>query len=255
VTPEQHSIITRATELAEADTRIKAAWLAGSFGTGRDDDYSDVDLHLLVPPDFSWQDFARLLAPSVLLAPIPGVSGGLLITPEWTHVDIVCHLSLPSPLRGCRPLVDRAGLLRAIEPVIDRGEPYFPADAVDLYFYLLGNLAVVLRRGELSLASNGAINRRDIGLVPLMLGVNGIRKTDGQKRLYPYLTDSQIGFLHELPPVSSTRSSVIAFDRAVAAEVIRLGRPLAAEMGARWPVDFVDATLAYLRRSLPEWDL
>jgi hypothetical protein len=96
---------------------------------------------------------------------------------------------------------------------------------VDLYFYLLGNLAVVLGRGELSLASNG------------------VRKSDGQKRLNPYLTASQIGFLEGLPPVSSTRPSVIAFDRLVA------------QAGARWPADFVDATLAYLRRSLPEWDL
>jgi hypothetical protein len=86
-----------------------------------------------------------------------------------------------------------------------------------------------------------------------MLGANGIRKTDGQKRLYPYLTASQIAFLHGLPPVSSTRSSVIAFDSAVAAEVIRIGERLAAQTGARWPADFIDATLAYLRRSLSEW--
>jgi hypothetical protein len=139
-------------------------------------------------------------------------------------------------------------------PVADQGDPYFPAEAVDLYLYLLGNLAVVLSRGELSLASNGAINRRDVGLVPLMLGANGVCKTDGQKRLYPYLTSAQIAFLEGLPPVSSTRDSVIAFDHTVAQEVIRIGRPLAAETGARWPADFVDATLAYLRRSLPEWD-
>jgi hypothetical protein len=254
VTPEQQTIITRAASLASSDDRIEAAWLAGSFGTGRADDHSDIDLHLLVPPSFSWRDFADALAPHVLLMPIPGVDGGVLITPEWTHVDIVCHPSLPTPLRGCRPLVDRSSLLPPASPAAsDFGDPYFPAAAVDLYFYLLGNLAVVLGRGELSLASNGAINRRDDGLDPLMLGANGERKTDGQKRLYPYLTSSQIAFLEALPPVSSTRSSVIAFDRLVVAEVLRIGEPLAAQTGALWPADFVDATLAYLRRSLPEW--
>jgi hypothetical protein len=253
VTPEQQTIITRAASLALSDERIEAAWLAGSFGTGRADDYSDIDLHLLVPSSFSWRDFARSLAPSVLLMPIPGVDGGVLITPEWTHVDIVCHPSLPSPLRGCRPLVDRSGLLPPPAPPLEDRKPYFPASAVDLYFYLLGNLAVVLGRGELSLASNGAINRRDVGLVPLMLAANGVHKTDGQKRLYPYLTSSQIAFLEALPPVSSTRSSVIAFDRLVVAEVLRIGEPLAAQTGALWPADFVDATLAYLHRSLPEW--
>lgn len=253
MTPQQQSIITRAQELAEADERIEAAWLAGSFGTGRADDYSDVDLHLLVPPGYPWRDFAAALAPSVLLMPIPGVDGGVLITPEWTHVDVVCHLSPPTPLRGCRPLTDPSGVLPPVEPVVDHGAPFFPAEAVDLYFYLLGNLAVVLGRGELSLASNGAINRRDVGLVPLMLGANGVRKTDGQKRLYPYLTPDQIAFLEGLAPVSSTRSSVIAFDQAVAAEVSRIGRPLADQTGAQWPHEFVEATLAYLRRSLPEW--
>src|SRR5262245_16873926 len=107
MTPQQQSIIARAAELASSDDRIQAAWLAGSFGTGRADDYSDIDLHLLVPAGYPWREFAAALTPSVLLAPIPGIDGGLLITPEWTHVDVVCHLSPPTPLRGCRPLFDR----------------------------------------------------------------------------------------------------------------------------------------------------
>jgi hypothetical protein len=44
---------------------------------------------------------------------------------------------------------------------------------VNLYFYFLGNLKVVLGRGELVLLTNGSILRRDVGLIPLMLGENG----------------------------------------------------------------------------------
>jgi hypothetical protein len=62
---------------------------------------------------------------------------------------------------------------------------------VNLYFYLLGNLAVVLGRGEVLLAMNGAAMRRDIGLVPVMLAENGVRKHDGRKRLNRYPTGSR----------------------------------------------------------------
>jgi hypothetical protein len=149
-------------------------------------------------------------------------------------------------------LVDRIGILpagRSPGPS-PYGDPYFPADAVDFYYYLLGNLVVVLGRGELTLASNGSIMRRDIGLVPLMLAENGVRKNDGNKRLHPYLTDEQRAFLQSLPPVADDRDLIIAFDALVAAEVSRRGRALARRTGARWPAEFERATLDYLRREL-----
>jgi predicted nucleotidyltransferase len=72
VIPSQRILIERARELVLADDRIVAAWLAGSFGTGRADAYSDVDLHLLLAAgaDFSWCDLGGELAPAVLCAPI-----------------------------------------------------------------------------------------------------------------------------------------------------------------------------------------
>jgi hypothetical protein len=129
-------------------------------------------------------------------------------------------------------------------------EPYFPADAVNLYFYFLGNLAVVLGRGEVLMAANGAIMRRDFGLVPVMLAENGVRKHDGHKRLNRYLTASQLAFLESLPPLSASRDSVIRFDRLVAADLIRRGRALAERTGAGWPADLELATISYLRRCL-----
>src|SRR5262245_25004426 len=171
------------------------------------------------------------------------------------HLDVVCHAISAfneNALRGCWPLIDRIGALpTAITPgPAPHGEAYFPAETVDFYYYLLGNLAVVLGRGELTLASNGAIARRDVGLVPLMLAENGVRKSDGNKRLNPYLTDEQRRFLESLPALAATRASVIEFDKLIAAEVSRRGRALAAATGGTWPADFEAATLAYLRREL-----
>jgi hypothetical protein len=255
VTPQQRELIERATEAAAADDRILAAFLGGSFADGTADAYSDVDLHVVVEDDttYRWTDLANAIALMVHTKSIHGIVGGYAITEDWQHLDVVVHARAGfEATLGCRPLFDRAGLL----PVESKprpsqhGEPYFPAEAVNFYFYLLGNLCVVLGRGELALAMNGAIARRDIGLVPLMLAENGVRKTDGNKRQNPYLTAEQRAVLDSLPPLSADPASIIAFDRAVALEVIARGRALAAATGAVWPADFERATCAYVDREL-----
>jgi hypothetical protein len=260
----QARLIGRAAEVAASDDRVQAAWLSGSFAAGTADEFSDIDLHCAITAESAgwfrehWADFARRISPVVLAGPIPGVIGGYAITPEWLHLDIVLHpLDAPAgfdPRRHgpVRPLFDRIGLLAA-DPAAAADVPassYFPAASVSLYFYLLGNLAVVLGRGEVVLASNGAIMRRDVGLVPVMLAENGVRKSDGNKRLNRYLTAEQHAFLESLPPVAARRDAVIEFDRRVAADLIRRGRALAAATGADWPADLEAATLAYLQRQL-----
>ena len=260
-TAEQLELIHRAHEVAAGDPRVLAAWIAGSIANGNDDRYADVDLHILVADEDieafhdAWMQLIRRITPVVMVRRIGGIVGGYAITPQWMHLDVVCHAVSrfdPVALRGCWPLFDRTDTLPTkVTPGPDPwGEPYFPADAVEFYYYLLGNLVVVLGRGELNLAVNGAIVRRDVGLVPVMLAENGVRKHDGNKRLNPYLLEDQRTFLHSLPPLSPVRESIIAYDRMVAAELSRRGRALASATGARWPAEFEAATLAYLSREL-----
>lgn len=261
-TEAQERLIERAAAVTRADDRILAAWLGGSFGNGTADAYSDVDLHCLVGDESvdwfreHWADLARQISPLVLATPIPGIIGGYTLTPQWLHLDLVIHPRSgfdPASAAGLRPLFDRTGDTLpppAAPPRPGPGEPYFPAAAVDFYFYLLGNLAVVLGRGEIVLASNGAVMRRDVGLVPVMLAENGVHKTDGNKRLNVYLSGEQRSFLEGLPPVRAERESVIRFDRLVAVDLIRRGRALAERAGARWPAELEAATLGYLRRCL-----
>lgn len=255
-------MISKAASVAAADDRIVAAWLGGSFAAGTADAFSDIDLHCAITDESAdwfaghWSDVARQITPLVLAGPIRGVLGGFVITPEWLHLDMVFHRQSqcdPSALTSARPLFDRTGSLlpaERIAPGEPPGEPYFPADAVNLYLYLLGNLAVVLGRGEVLLAMNGAVIRRDVGLVPVMLAENGVRKHDGNKRLNRYLTASQLEVLESLPPLTARRDSVIRFDQLVAADLIKRGRALAERTGSPWPADLELATTAYLKRSL-----
>lgn len=261
-TAELAALIERAGRTAFGEERILAACLLGSFATGRADAFSDVDFHCVVEDDDAewfrenWRPLAERMTDAVHTGVIPNMIGGLAITPQWQHLDLVFH-----PRSHFRqedhpalwPLFDRTGELLPAEPRREPpgdAEPYFPAQAVDFYLYFLGNLAVVLGRGELLLASSGAILTRDVGLVQVMLAENGVHKSDGAKRLNRYLTDDQRAFLEALPPVAADRASVIAHNRVVAAEFIRRGRALADRTGAQWPVAFERATLDYLKRSL-----
>ena len=262
-TSEQARLIERCTEVVSSDERIQAAWLAGSFAAGTADEFSDIDLHCAISDESAdwfrehWSDLARQISPVVLVSPLSasGVIGGYAITPEWQHFDIVMYpIAHFDPHRAgpMRPLLDRGGILPA-EPIALPGvfgAPYFPAGSVNTYFYFLGNLAVVLGRGELLVSSSGSMVNRDVGLVQVMLGENGVHKTDGNKRLNRYLTSEQRAFLQALPPLTSQRDSIVEFNRRVAAEMIRRGRALAGATGAIWPADLERATLAYLSRSL-----
>jgi hypothetical protein len=262
-TAAQQDLIAKAHAVTAADSRIVAAWLGGSFAAGTADAYSDIDLNCAVTDESAdwftahWGDLARQITPVVLAGPVPGVLGGYVITPGWLHLDLLFHRRSqcdPAALTRAEPLFDRTGALllpgtpaQAAKPAGPSGA-YFPADAVNLYYYLLGNLAVVLGRGEVLLAMNGAVMRRDIGLVPVMLAENGVRKHDGRKRLNRYLTASQLAFLESLPPLSASRDSVIRFDQLVAADLSARGRAMAERTGARWPADLERATTAYLER-------
>src|SRR5262249_58800095 len=85
-------------------------------------------------------------------------------------------------LTGLRPLFDKTGAIPPSGPVPRPpclGEPYFPAAAVDFYFYLFGNLVTVVGRDELLLATNGVVALRDNCLTPLLLAERGIRRAGG----------------------------------------------------------------------------
>src|SRR5271155_1300620 len=116
----QTELIERVVEVAARDERILAAYLVGGFAVGTGDAWSDVDVQFIVRDDAeedlraSWSEVANELAPAAHVQPFGSVIGGLCITPEWLHYDLVFNPRSkvdPRTVEGMVPLVDKAGLL------------------------------------------------------------------------------------------------------------------------------------------------
>jgi predicted nucleotidyltransferase len=260
----QQQVIERARTLLPADKRVLAVYLIGSYGTDEADRFSDVDVHCVVTDDTvdwfveHWAEVLRTIAgPTVLADRIPGIlCGGLGITPDWLHVDLIIH-----PLAefdrfqydGVRVLFDRDGTLfpdgdqRPTGGRPDR--PYWPEQTVNLFFYFLGNLVTVLGRDERVVANQGVGVLRD-QLIALMLAERGVRRTGGAKRLNALLSDEQRATLEAIPPVGTDPADILRANEYIVRDFIRRGTALAERTGNRWPQAFVGATLAHLRHHL-----
>jgi predicted nucleotidyltransferase len=236
---------------------ILAAWLGGSLARDTADDWSDIDLHLLVdqPEDLAVADWFARTASAVLADDIPGVPGGFIfVTPDWIHVDVIVHGSQGFTQDGfpARVLYDTGDFVRAIPASAEQmvGEPYLPRDQVQLYLYFMGVTVTVVHRREWVALAQGAAGFRDSLLIPLMLAENGVRKSDGAKRLNRYLTQEQITALQAIPAIGSDPDQLIDAHTAIAREYLARGRRLAATLDEPWPTALERASVDLWRREL-----
>lgn len=259
IPPRLRASLTALVAACAKDHAVRAAWVGGSLARGTADDWSDIDLHLLVtdPDEFGrgiagW--FARTM-PTVLADPIPGVPGGFLfVTPDWIHVDVIVHgcTDFSQGELPARVLLDPDGLVREVPASAEEmlGEPFFPADRVRLYLYFMGVTVTVVRRQEWLALAQGAAGFRDSLLIPLMLAENGVRKTDGAKRLNRYLTDEQIAAVQAIPAIGSDPDQLIKAHTAIAREYLARARRLAVLLDEPWPTELERASRDLWRREL-----
>lgn len=257
---ERHDrLIAAATDALKADRRVLAAWLVGSLTTDQADAVSDIDLHILVRSEDlvalreGWADLVHTFTPTVSTRSFPSGTGGYAITPEWMHLDLAVHGGTPTihDGSGFTPLFDRSeGALPTHAKVrsIEVGDPWFPSEAVHWFFYMLGNLAVVVARDEPVLGTNGAVMLRDTCLVPLMYAESGVTRTGGNKRLRAFLTTEQHLVLEGLPDIAPNIRSVVDAYAATAQIFVERGRRLAERTGGVWPEAFERATANHLER-------
>ncbi|MDP9388790.1 MAG: hypothetical protein M3Q48_12980 [Actinomycetota bacterium] len=277
-TAPHQAFIARATEVLRADDRVLAAYLVGGFAVGVGDAFSDVDLQVLVAEESGseladgWVDLIHRITPTVNIQsfaglnpagpPQPATGGGVCITPDWLHFDVVFRVagSIDAhAIEGMVPLFDKAGLLPTEpRPRPDRRrEPFFPEGAVLWFLYMLGNVVAAIGRDEPVPASNGVILMRDLGLVRLFLAEQGLESTrEGgglfpfTKRLRRYLTDEQNRLLESLPPLLVTIDSAIDGYVALAEAFLPRAQRLTASTRAEWPADYARATVAYFESAV-----
>lgn len=261
-TVPQEAMLHNAVAALEADDRLSGAWLAGSFAAGLADPFSDLDLHCYVRDAIfaeldadTWKPMVHAFTPTVMASTFGGGQvGGYALTPDWIHVDLSVHsemdLEFPAE-RPVMPLFDRLGRLPTIPgSPIAGGEPFFPTDAVDLYFYLFGNMVTVVARNEPLLLNNGVVVERDLCLTELFYAERGLRHQGGAKRVRPFLTAEQYETLVSLPAIDGTLDRCVEACLALARVFVARGRALAARTGALWPYELERATGEHVERNL-----
>lgn len=259
----QARVVMSASDQLSKEPGVVVVYVGGSLARGVGDVYSDVDLHCVVEDDALefWRRHwsaavARCAGRLVLASDLGGpIVGGFALTEAWEHIDFIVHArsEFQSPSVVSRPVYDPEGILSP--PVTAEAAPvgpFYPDDLVRLFLYLVGNLVVTLGRGELIIAHGGVNALRD-QLIMLMLAENGIRKTDGNKRLNPYLTEGQRSLLEDLPAVPVAADAITRACRTISVDFVARARRLAETTGEQFPTELLAATDRHLADHLSAW--
>lgn len=224
------------------DPQIRAAWLEGSLARGTADDWSDLDLHLLVNDGVTFDAIAWMedLRTYVLADEIPGLTKSFIfVTSDWVHIDLIVH-HLNDPIaRGVSRLVlhDSEDLLPigpADEHFVDNVAPHFPGQQVRIFLYSMGIVVAAVHRGDWITESRITLDMRD-SLVLLMLAENGVAVPPGRKGMERLLSADQSIELRQLPPIGFDESELRAAQIAISGAFLTRARLLAAQSGAEWP--------------------
>ncbi len=260
-TAEQYHLIETLRRLVEAEPGVEAAWLAGSLGKGGGDEFSDVDLLLLVGEGAAAMVSAALIdglnrvTKPVLVYKLFGGRVVSVVTDDWERFDL--SIVGPADLAGYNSsdltcLFNRSGReppLRA--DALYQASPETLLKLVQEFLRVLGMLPGALGREEYELGLRGVDLLRGMTL-DLMLEESGISPAarGGALRRRPFLTADQLQDLETIPAQAAERRSLLDANRTIAAIFLPRARRLAATIGMAWPAAFEEATRRHLKRRL-----
>jgi len=260
ISPQQHSLIDSITRVLSVDSRIESAWLTGSLGKGAGDEFSDVDVTVVVPEASFEETLSAYSSDTSAIAPVvfsQVVHGRIVnsITANWDRFDLTFVKPAEfavMPLTAAKPLFNRGTPERlfAAPPPYKTTAPRV-LQLVNEFIRVLGLTPGGIGRNEFFNLQDGVGLLRRMTL-DLMLEANGIgaNARGGALHVNMFLTDEQRRALESVPPVGATRESVIAADVALARIFLPLAKKLATETGATWPSAFEDATRRHLARTV-----
>ncbi|MFI5692225.1 nucleotidyltransferase domain-containing protein [Kribbella sp. NPDC051586] len=255
----QQDLIGRARQVLSQDDRVLGVWLVGSHGRGTEDQFSDVDLWVVVSADDvegfcdDWPKIADEIAPTVFQRAI-GRRIFNQITPDWLRFDVT--VGTPDAIGNrsrstAKPLYDPNGLSAGLG---EQGAPKQPdperVEAITREFLrVLGLLPVVVGREEFVVGESGAGLLRQM-LVDLMLEDVAVEDRGGALHLNLLLPVERQQILIDLPPLQATRESVITAHVAYATAFLPLARTLHTTCGRPWPEALETAARRHLFTTL-----
>ena len=255
-------IAQRVADRLSPDEDVRSLFVAGSFGAGTADAWSDLDLVAVVEPE------CHGAAAAAFAEAVGGVSpvvmrrerlgrGSLvnLVTEQWDRCDLFLA-GADDFLAGKRakdrlhPLLDRDGLYARLPETLRPAapNPKRVAFVVEEFIRVLGLLPVGLGRGEHILLTTGAGLLRDL-LRDLMMEECPLPDRGGMLHLSRLLTSEQMAVLQALSYPGPDREEAIAAHVATARAFLPLARRMTAELDLPWPEAFEAATRAHLQRA------
>jgi predicted nucleotidyltransferase len=261
LTPQQSALLGQLVTAIEQVRDVDAIWLSGSLASNEGDEFSDVDVHVAVGvpvaeiASTTWVELARTV--DAVFARALKVSYGVVVnaaTREGRLFDIVVHASssLEAGIEGpALVLKDYRGILARTPAETGRKQPS-PEEIVawvEEFLRCLLLLTVVAPREEWISAEVGSLFMLGL-LKDLMLAENGDVGAGSAKRLRHRLTPEQYDALLSLPPLAANRSSIVAFQAALAAEFLPRAQALCERVSVDYPAAFEAAVISRVRDAL-----
>lgn len=250
VDPRYHSLYERAIDVLEADERVVRVEIHGSLANGTADEWSDLDLKVIVhdlavtPFLAECRDWMERITPTVLLdRPLAPFIINAVTTHGLTFDVSVWAESSPD---WTPPAGFGVGMMSG-----RRFTEYGPAVeyAVQERLRCLAGPGIrFLKRGD-HLGHLGGLGHTLGLLTTVLLAETGV-VPDDPRHPERYLTAEQRVVIEALPPVTATYDSLLAFELALAEQTLTRARPLFDKFGLAWPSALERVAARNLKRHL-----
>lgn len=242
---------------------VRGLFLAGSYGRGTADEWSDVDLIAIVADGQErmvadhWRAVLQQITPIVFWNELPrGVIVLNAISEEWLRCDLTIATSKDFGRRArntVKPLIDRDGVYDALPDALPPKEP----DAgtvrylIHEFIRMLGLMPVGVGRGEYVTMAVGVGMLRGHLEALLMQDVT-LPDPGGILHQSKLLPPEQMRLLASLPYPRPEREALIEANFAIAREFMPRARAMAERLDITWPDEFEAATRRRLALTLGE---
>lgn len=256
----QSHYIDQLTSLAQSDPRVRALWLAGSFGKGIADQFSDVDAHVLLAEDAveafrqDVQSWLEQIRPLVLFRLMFDGQMVNALTVDGLRLDLWMHAGASADVshRTTRVLWQQEDVLRwvpAPSPQLTRDEVVRQLEwLIPEFWRCIAMVPVVWGRQERIVGVTGAMVEIQV-LTDVFIAGSGMRNDRGAKArndfLPPELRQAVESALY-LPELSD--DSLVQLHLRLAKLMQEHGPVLCARWQIPYPQGIEDAALNYVRQ-------